>query len=259
MVAGWLIRWCVFEYLCITMCLFLCRIPMYWYLKTFFLFYLALPQTQGATNLYNARLQPLLAYYEPQIDASMARLRSRAYDFVRAKIHELWNRIISAPPPSPSGNPPTMQDAPLQYASGFLRTYSPFLLGAAGAMMQPAPAPTDVSTGSAARRSRSRSSSASSTSSFAATDINLTSKAQPAIEPRSSAGVRVRTRTQPRTSEPMSRPMPKTAPATTKQRDDIDETFHSDVSDSLLSPDGDGPAAGYASKASSAYEKLKAD
>lgn len=235
MVAEWLIRW----------------IPLYWYLKTMFLMYLALPQTQGATPIYHSRLQPLLQHYEPQIDASMARMRSRAYDFVRAKLQELWGRIINAPV-SQSATPPTIQDNPLGYAGGLLRTYSPFLMGAAAMMQQP-PAP-GAGTGSAPR---SRSSSTSSTSSFAPTDINLTAKAQPAIEPRSSAGVRSRTRNQPRTSETSVRPVPQVATSQPKQRkaDDFEDGFHTDASDNLVSPE-DGPAA---SKASSAYEKLKAD
>ncbi|CAE7091794.1 unnamed protein product [Rhizoctonia solani] len=241
MVAEWLIRW----------------IPLYYYLKTMFLMYLALPQTQGATPLYNHRLRPLLEHYEPQIDASMARLRSRAYDFVRAKLQELWARIINAPVPSPNAPPPTMQDNPVAFATGFLKTWSPFLVAASGAMMQPQqPQPQIEPSGG-----RSRSSSASSTSSFAPTDINLTSKAKPAIQRSNAVNVRNRTgRNAPRTSDVRIQPRksdverevkPKSKPKV--QVDELDSEVEDE--DELVSPDGDVAP----SKASSAYEKLKAD
>ncbi|KEP46355.1 TB2/DP1, HVA22 family containing protein [Rhizoctonia solani 123E] len=248
MVAEWLIRW----------------IPLYYYLKTIFLMYLALPQTQGATSLYTNRLHPLLQHYEPQIDASTARLRSKAYDFVRAKFQELWARIINAPLPNPNAPAPTMQDNPVAFATGFLKTWSPFLVAASGAMMQPQePQQPQLESGGGGR---SRSSSASSTSSFAATDINLTSKAKPAIQRNTAVNVRNRTgRNAPRTSDvrlpPDARPRksdvePRRSSSKPKpkvQVDELDSEIEED--EDLVSPDGDVAP----SKASSAYEKLKAD
>ncbi|KAF8597576.1 hypothetical protein BDV93DRAFT_527350 [Ceratobasidium sp. AG-I] len=224
MVAEWMIRW----------------IPLYWYLKTIFLLYLALPQTQGATKLYTARLQPVLKHYEPQIDASVARLRSRAYVFMREKLNELWARVVNAQQqPGAQAAPPNMQDpmsAPIQMASGLWRAYSPMILGAAaGAMMQP-PAPAVITP------ARSRSSSSSSTSSFAPTDINLTSRAKPAIETRSSAGVR-------------SRGAPRVA---TPQGGEFEEIDPSDVPAESPSS-ANGWLGGWASKTPSAYDKIKAD
>ncbi|CAE6467188.1 unnamed protein product [Rhizoctonia solani] len=267
MVAEWLIRW----------------IPLYYYLKTIFLMYLALPQTQGATPIYTKRLHPMLQYYEPQIDASMARLRSRAYDFVRAKIQELWARIVNAPLPSPDAPPPTMQDNPVAFATGFLKTWSPFLVAASGAMMQPQQQQQQQQQQKIEGGGRSRSSSASSTSSFAPTDINLTSKAKPAIQRSGAVNVRNRTgRNAPRTSDVRlprqsdgdvrprqsdgdARPRKSdtapregnrqgsSKPKPRVQMDELDSEI--EESDSLVSPDGDVAP----SKASSAYEKLKAD
>ncbi|CEL53203.1 Receptor expression-enhancing protein 4 OS=Rattus norvegicus GN=Reep4 PE=2 SV=1 [Rhizoctonia solani AG-1 IB] len=257
-IAEWLIRW----------------IPLYYYIKTIFLMYLALPQTQGATPLYNYRLLPLLEHYEPQIDASMARLRSRAYDFVRAKLQELWARVINAPPPSPSAPAPTMQDNPVAFATGFLKTWSPFLVAASGAMMQPQQQ-TQTTIEGGGLGGRSRSSSASSTSSFAPTDINLTSKAKPAIQRSGAVNVRNRTgRNAPRTSDvrvPIakddgeSRATSRRSEGTSREErreakpkpkvqvDELDSDEEEE--ENVNSPDGDaGP-----SKASSAYEKLKAD
>lgn len=217
------------------------RIPLYWYFKTIFLLYLALPQTQGATMLYTARLQPVLKHYEPQIDASVARLRSRAYVFMREKLNELWARVINAQqqPTTQSAGPPTMQDpmsAPIQMASGLWRAYSPMILGAAAGAMMQQPAPAVITP------ARSRSSSSSSTSSFAPTDINLTSRAKPAIQTRSSAGVR-------------SRGAPRLA---TPQGGEFEEIDPSDVPAESPSS-ANGWLGGWGNKTPSAYDKIKAD
>ncbi|KAG8759456.1 hypothetical protein FRC12_009756 [Ceratobasidium sp. 428] len=231
-IAEWLIRW----------------IPLYWEIKTIFLLYLALPQTQGATSIYNNRLQPVLKHYEPQIDASVARMRSRAYVFFREKLQELWARVINQQlPVTQAAGPPTLQDpmsAPLQMAGGLLQAFSPMLFGAAaGAMMaQPAPA-VGAGTGGLTP-SRSRSSSTSSTSSFAPTDINLTARIKPTVQTRPSANVR-------------SRNAPRAPPQPIERMDDFEEIAHSDATDpNLNSPVSAGGRAG---KTPSAYEKLKAD
>ncbi|KAG8710729.1 hypothetical protein FRC08_016787 [Ceratobasidium sp. 394] len=235
-VAEWLIRW----------------IPLYWEFKTIFLLYLALPQTQGATTIYNNQLQPVLKHYEPQIDASVARMRSRAYVFMREKLQDLWARVINQPVPvTQAAGPPTMQDpmsAPLQMASSLWRAYSPMLLGAAaGAMMAP-PAPgVGVGGGTGGvTPSRSRSSSTSSTSSFAPTDINFSARAKPAVQTRSGANVR-------------SRNAPRAPPQPLERVDDFEEIAHSDAEDPNLNSPTSQNAGGWGNKTPSAYEKLKAD
>ncbi|QRV85033.1 TB2/DP1, HVA22 family domain-containing protein [Ceratobasidium sp. AG-Ba] len=202
-VAEWLIRW----------------IPLYWEIKTVFLLYLALPQTQGATAIYNNRLQPVLKHYEPQIDASVARLRSRAYVFMREKLQELWARLLNQQPGvGQAAGPPTLQNpmgGPLQMASGLLQAYSPMILGAAAAAGAMAPAP--AAAGGQVTPGRSRSSSASSTSSFAPTDINLSAR-KPTVQTRSS-GAQIRSRNAPK-------------PSRREQRaaDDFEEITHSEMS-----------------------------
>ncbi|KAG8679597.1 hypothetical protein FRC09_018851 [Ceratobasidium sp. 395] len=252
-IAEWLIRW--YEALLSSHCKTNTfthslppRIPLYWEIKTIFLLYLALPQTQGATSIYNNRLQPVLKHYEPQIDASVARMRSRAYVFFREKLQELWARVINQQlPVTQAAGPPTLQDpmsAPLQMAGGLLQAFSPMLFGAAaGAMMaQPAPA-VGAGTGGLTP-SRSRSSSTSSTSSFAPTDINLTARIKPTVQTRPSANVR-------------SRNAPRAPPQPIERMDDFEEIAHSDATDpNLNSPVSAGGRGG---KTPSAYEKLKAD
>ncbi|KAG8745080.1 hypothetical protein FRC10_008932 [Ceratobasidium sp. 414] len=215
------------------------RIPLYWEFKTIFLLYLALPQTQGATTIYSNRLQPVLKHYEPQIDASVARMRSRAYVFMREKLQELWARVLNQPAPGaqPAG-PPTMADP-----MSLWRAYSPMLLGAAAnAMMAPAAPGAGAGGGpGGVTPSRSRSASTSSTSSFAPTDINFTARAKPTVQTRSGANVR-------------SRNAQKVPPKPLERVDDFEEIAHSDASDpNLNSP------TGWGNKTPSAYEKLKAD
>jgi hypothetical protein len=167
-----------------------------------------------------------------------------------------------------------MQDNPVAFATGFLKTWSPFLVAASGAMMQPQKQ-TQTTIEGGGLGGRSRSSSASSTSSFAPTDINLTSKAKPAIQRSGAVNVRNRTgRNAPRTSDvrvPIakddgeSRATSRRSEGTSREErreakpkpkvqvDELDS--EEEEEENVNSPDGDaGP-----SKASSAYEKLKAD
>ncbi|QRV99125.1 receptor expression-enhancing protein 3 [Ceratobasidium sp. AG-Ba] len=199
------------------------------------------PTNQGATAIYNNRLQPVLKHYEPQIDASVARLRSRAYVFMREKLQELWARLLNQQPGvGQAAGPPTLQNpmgGPLQMTSGLLQAYSPMILGAAAAAGAMAPAP--AAAGGQVTPGRSRSSSASSTSSFAPTDINLSAR-KPTVQTRSS-GAQIRSRNAPK-------------PSRREQRaaDDFEEITHSET-------DEQSPVSGRGGKTPSAYEKLKAD
>lgn len=68
-----------------------------------FLLYIALPQTQGASYLYQAHLAPVLRAHESQIDAALAQLRMRVFAFLHARARMLWDYIIaSATGPQPA-------------------------------------------------------------------------------------------------------------------------------------------------------------
>lgn len=54
----------------------LCRLPLYYTIKTIFILYLVLPQTKGASYLYTHHLQPFFNTHEPQIDATLSSLAS---------------------------------------------------------------------------------------------------------------------------------------------------------------------------------------
>ena len=61
------------------------RIPFYYLFKMLFLLYLALPQTQGTSYLYQIQLEPVLHEHKPQIDAALVQLRARVFAFLQAQ------------------------------------------------------------------------------------------------------------------------------------------------------------------------------
>lgn len=72
------------------------RIPFYYFFKMLFLLYIALPQTQGASYLYQTQLAPALRAHESQIDAALAQLRMRVFAFLQARARMLWDYIIAS-------------------------------------------------------------------------------------------------------------------------------------------------------------------
>jgi len=78
-VAEWLVRW----------------IPFYWVIKTIFLLYLALPQTQGATLIYRTRLAPFLSLHEAEIDSTLTSCKAQFYAFLQSKLRALWEHVSS--------------------------------------------------------------------------------------------------------------------------------------------------------------------
>jgi len=72
--AEWLISW----------------MPFYWELKTIFLLFLSLPQTEGSTYIYNAYLQPFLLSNEADLDAGIVRIQRNVFTFVQEKASALW-------------------------------------------------------------------------------------------------------------------------------------------------------------------------
>ncbi|KDR85367.1 hypothetical protein GALMADRAFT_261069 [Galerina marginata CBS 339.88] len=73
--AEWLISW----------------MPFYWELKTIFLLFLSLPQTEGSTYIYNAYLQPFFSRNEADLDAGIVRMQRNILTFSQEKFSALWN------------------------------------------------------------------------------------------------------------------------------------------------------------------------
>lgn len=121
-------------------------------MKTIFLLYLSLPQTQGSSYIYVRYLQPFFHYHEDDIDATLVRLKTRIYTFVQEKLQLLWNQIMgslgqaaaaeSTRQPEGSADaaqPPTMADpvsGPAQLLGGLWRTYGPSIVASGAALLR---------------------------------------------------------------------------------------------------------------------------
>jgi len=127
-------------------------IPFYRFLKTIFFVWLALPQTQGATYMYQTHLAPFLTVYEPTIDSYVSQYKIRLYAFVQGQFRILWKHISALiaqhtgvnlnnvdPSASPSTGAAQGTHAPFaadhlnqgaQWALGFWRAYGPSIINA---------------------------------------------------------------------------------------------------------------------------------
>jgi receptor expression-enhancing protein 1/2/3/4 len=126
------------------------RIPFYYLFKMLFLLYLALPQTQGASYLYQTQLEPTLRAHEHQIDAALAQLRARAFAFVQARARMLWDSIVAStsapqhahsvgPSSGSSAQPPALSasvSGPTQMLGTLWRTYGPAIIAGGTALLQ---------------------------------------------------------------------------------------------------------------------------
>ena len=153
--AEWLVSWCALRYSltidAISLILSfspLKRIPFYYLFKTLFLLYLALPQTQGASYLYQTQLEPVLREHEPQIDAALAQLRARVFAFLQARARMLWDNVVasatgpqSAPAPESGSSVQTPAlsasvSGPTQILGTLWRTYGPAIVAGGTALLQ---------------------------------------------------------------------------------------------------------------------------
>jgi len=91
--------WCVvgilvgIEYVCEWL---ISWFPFYWEVKTLFLLFLALPQTQGSTWLYQSYLEPFFRANEQDLDHGILSAQSTAVTFVQSKFQVVWEAIWGA-------------------------------------------------------------------------------------------------------------------------------------------------------------------
>jgi len=82
---GWLLSW----------------LPFYWEIRTLFLLYLSLPQTQGSTYVYKSFLEPFCAKNEADLDAGIDSAQSNVLGFCQARISNLieifWSIVNKTP------------------------------------------------------------------------------------------------------------------------------------------------------------------
>lgn len=122
---------------------------MYYFIKTLFLLYLVLPQTQGSSYLYINHLQPFFHAYESEIDATLASFKARIYVFVQERSRAVWEQLAAAlgqPTQSSgglaaaanTGTAPTLADpasGPAQLVVGLWRSYGPSILASGAALL----------------------------------------------------------------------------------------------------------------------------
>jgi receptor expression-enhancing protein 1/2/3/4 len=122
-----------------------CRVPFYYEMKTFFLLYLALPQTRGSTYLYKYHLEPFFHAHESEIDAALASFKARVYRFLQERLRLLWDHVaatIGQPPRSGEfvgtvdAAPPSDPLGPGQLVSRFWQTYGPSLVVSGTALLR---------------------------------------------------------------------------------------------------------------------------
>jgi len=136
---------------------FISWLPFFAEVKILFLLFLALPQTQGSTYVYDMYLQPFMATHEAELDADIVSIQRNLFSFAQAQLAAVW-RIVSgainknatagqqvAGTPAQSTTPGSGLN--LDSAMGFLRSYGPSLMSsfqpaAGSAVPSPSPAAT---------------------------------------------------------------------------------------------------------------------
>jgi receptor expression-enhancing protein 1/2/3/4 len=126
-----------------------CRVPFYYEMKTFFLLYLALPQTRGSTYLYKYHLEPFFNAHESEIDAALASFKAKVYRFLQERLRLLWEHVaatVGQPPPSGGSagtadvasaqalNDPLSGSGPV--VSRLWQTYGPSLIASGTALLR---------------------------------------------------------------------------------------------------------------------------
>jgi len=117
-VAEWLVSW----------------LPFYWEIKTLFLLFLSLPQTQGSTWVYNTFMHPYLSKNEVNIDAGIVQAKANIITFLQNRLIAVWQAVMDAATQASAG---AQQDQasgsapnPLLIARGFLSAFGPSVMGA---------------------------------------------------------------------------------------------------------------------------------
>ncbi|TCD64991.1 hypothetical protein EIP91_003358 [Steccherinum ochraceum] len=145
-VAEWVISW----------------IPFYYLMKTLFLFYLALPQTNGASFLYKTQVEPFFSAHEHEIDSALVQLKSHVYNYLQELLRSMWGHVASTLGQMPNqsqpanaldeggltgeaavnaGAPPSLGDpvsGPAQLAQTFWRSYGPSFVASGAALFHQA-------------------------------------------------------------------------------------------------------------------------
>ncbi|PCH33941.1 hypothetical protein WOLCODRAFT_135408 [Wolfiporia cocos MD-104 SS10] len=146
--AQWLISW----------------FPFYWEVKTLFLLFLSLPQTQGSTLVYATILHPYLTEKEADIDAAIVSAKANTLLFFQNCFATVYKKMVDAATGAISRN--TTSDSAsagssLALMQGLWNAYGTSALGSvisAGAPAHQRPAPSPVPSSSSIHSATSSSS-----------------------------------------------------------------------------------------------------
>ncbi|KZV77699.1 hypothetical protein PENSPDRAFT_645316 [Peniophora sp. CONT] len=124
--------------------------PFYWELKTLFLLFLSLPQTQGSSYIYQTYLEPYFQAHEADIDQGIESAQTELLTFLQKygqRFFELAWSVVSKTPIKPAdaqGNGQANAGTgpnPAAALQGLWSAYGPTVLGALGKRAQPAERP----------------------------------------------------------------------------------------------------------------------
>ncbi|KDQ63381.1 hypothetical protein JAAARDRAFT_65434 [Jaapia argillacea MUCL 33604] len=135
----WLVRW----------------FPFYWELKTLFLLYLSLPQTEGATYIFFNFVKPFYEKNEADIDAGIEHAKTNSVAFLQTRLAMLWDMIynlINKTAATTRKHAPQVQNKlqsmpgkgvnPVETAKSLWGAYAPAFLGKKPTPPSPATAPS---------------------------------------------------------------------------------------------------------------------
>ncbi|KAJ7630771.1 TB2/DP1, HVA22 family-domain-containing protein [Roridomyces roridus] len=120
------------------------RLPLYFELKTVLVLFLALPQTQGSTYIYQTYLQPFFAQNETELDADIMSFHTKTFAFAQNQLAALWQFVMNAMNKNAAAGQQAAPGAPaagmsLDSAMGLFRAYAPSVLSSLRPAAPPAP------------------------------------------------------------------------------------------------------------------------
>ncbi|KAJ7071191.1 hypothetical protein C8F01DRAFT_975052 [Mycena amicta] len=131
-------------------------------LNSFFLLFLALPQTEGSTYVFDTWLAPWLSQHETALDADILAIQGNVLSFVRARLASLWqfvsaalNKSAVAGQQAPGSTQTPASGINLESAMGLFRTFGPALMTAfqpAAPATPPTASSTSIQVPNAAQR-----------------------------------------------------------------------------------------------------------
>ncbi|TFL06390.1 TB2/DP1, HVA22 family-domain-containing protein [Pterulicium gracile] len=111
---------------------FISWLPFYWEIKTAFLLFLALPQTEGSTYIYQTYLRPFFSQNEVELDRGIGSIQKSTVTFLQARLSQLFEIVMrlinnkngAAQPQHTQSGQQAQNDNPLGAALGMFKAYN---------------------------------------------------------------------------------------------------------------------------------------